>query len=104
MTLTYAALHKAEKALVAPGRGMGRVGDNIPSLLPQMKREIVLAPNPKEGGSANVKGLQKACERTALAFGLLSKLKCNIGSEGLKQGSILLRARTVGRSGDYVAL
>lgn len=107
-TLTSAALlqsrHRAEKALVAPGRGMGRVGANIPSLLPQMKGGIVLAPNPKEGGNANIKVLQEACEGTALAFGLLSKLSCNIGREGLKQGSILLRARTIARSGDCVDL
>lgn len=90
--------HRAKEALGVPGSGMGRVGANI-SLLPQMKRGIVVAPSPKEGDNANAKGLQEACEGTALAFGLLSKLRCNTESKGLKQSSILLRSRTVARHG-----
>lgn len=95
-TLTSAALlqsrHRTKKALVTPGSGIGRVGANIPSLLPQIKGGIVLAPNPKEGDNANVRRLQEAYEGTALAFGLLSKLRCNTESEGLKQSGILLKA------------
>lgn len=49
--------HRAKEPLGAPGSGLGRVGANIPTLLPQMKGRIVLAPSPKEGGNANTKGL-----------------------------------------------
>lgn len=96
--------HRAKGALGVPGSGMRRVGANIPTLLPQMKGGIVVAPSPKEGSNANATGLQEACEGTALAFGVLSKLRCNTESKGLKQGSIFLRSRTVARRGDCIDL